>query len=89
LDRWCPLNDRLHNPTPTPQRPNPPQEDKGHAIRYLSIDPSPAQYRQYYEGHTARVTSLDMSPKNDTFLSAGEVRAPVWWRGHCALLLLY
>lgn len=38
------------------------------AIRYLSIYDN--KYLRYYKGHTARVTSLKMSPQDDTFLSS-------------------
>lgn len=29
-------------------------------------------YIRYFKGHTKRVTSLEMSPKDDTFLSGAE-----------------
>lgn len=44
-------------------------KNDSHAVRYLSLESN--QYVLYFEGHSGRVTSLDMSPKNDTFLSAG------------------
>ncbi|KAI8468786.1 MAG: histone H3 methyltransferase complex and RNA cleavage factor II complex, subunit SWD2 [Monoraphidium minutum] len=48
-----------------------------HAVRYLSLDTN--QYYVYFEGHAGRVTGLDMSPKNDTFLSAGMDRTVRLW----------
>ncbi|GBF90019.1 hypothetical protein Rsub_02725 [Raphidocelis subcapitata] len=48
-----------------------------HAVRYLSVESN--QYHQYFEGHQARVTCVDMSPKNDTFLSAGQDRTVRLW----------
>lgn len=30
------------------------------------------RFVRYFRGHTGRVTTLAMSPKNDTFLSAAE-----------------
>lgn len=44
-----------------------------HALRYLSLHDN--QYVRYFRGHTARVSALAMSPKNDLFMSAAEVRA--------------
>jgi COMPASS component SWD2 len=38
------------------------------AIRYLSIYDN--KYLRYFKGHTGKVTSLKMSPQDDTFLSA-------------------
>ncbi|KAK5167739.1 uncharacterized protein LTR77_007438 [Saxophila tyrrhenica] len=38
-------------------------------IRYLSMHDN--SFIRYFKGHTARVTSLSMSPGNDQFLSAG------------------
>ena len=43
-----------------------------HALRYLSLHDN--QYVRYFKGHSARVTALAMSPKNDLFMSAAEVR---------------
>jgi hypothetical protein len=43
-----------------------------HALRYLSLHDN--QYIRYFRGHTARVSALAMSPKNDLFMSAAEVR---------------
>ncbi len=43
-----------------------------HALRYLSLHDN--QYLRYLKGHTARVTAVAMSPKNDLFMSAAEVR---------------
>ena len=42
-----------------------------HFIRYLSTHEN--VYLRYFRGHTARVTSLSMSPKSDLFLSAALV----------------
>lgn len=38
-------------------------------IRYLSLHDN--RYLRYFKGHRSRVVSLDMSPHNDTFASAG------------------
>lgn len=46
-----------------------------HALRYLSLHDN--QYVRYFRGHTARVSALAMSPKNDLFMSAAEVRHTV------------
>lgn len=42
-----------------------------HALRYCSI--FEARFLRYFQGHTGRVVSVSMSPKNDTFLSASQV----------------
>lgn len=42
-----------------------------HQLRYLSLYDN--QYVRYFGGHSARVTGVTMSPKNDLFLSAAEV----------------
>lgn len=42
-----------------------------HLLRYLSLHDN--QYVRYFRGHTARVTGITMSPKNDLFMSAAEV----------------
>lgn len=47
-----------------------------HALRYLSLHDN--QYVRYFKGHSARVSAVAMSPKNDLFMSAAEV-----WR--CAV----
>ena len=41
------------------------------ALRYHSLHDN--QYLRYFRGHTARVTNVAMSPKNDLFMSAAEV----------------
>jgi COMPASS component SWD2 len=41
----------------------------GNAIRYLSLHEN--AYIRNFVGHTDRVTSLSLSPRNDTFISAG------------------
>ena len=38
------------------------------AIRYMSAHDN--KYLQYFKGHTGRVTSLEVSPVDDTFISA-------------------
>ena len=38
------------------------------AIRYLSLHDN--QYLRYFSGHQKRVTSLDLCPVNDMFISA-------------------
>lgn len=43
-----------------------------HALRYHDINKN--TYVRYYQGHTAQVTSVCMSPKSDTFVSAAQVR---------------
>eukprot|EP01083_Nonionella_stella_P017327 48451_1 len=39
-----------------------------HAVRYMSMHDN--SYIRFFEGHTAQVTGLVMSPVNDTFMSA-------------------
>lgn len=39
-----------------------------HALRYLSLHDN--QFLRYFNGHTAPVTALEMSPKEDLFVSA-------------------
>ncbi|CAG0889942.1 unnamed protein product [Cyprideis torosa] len=47
------------------------------AIRYLSLPDS--KYLRYFNGHTKRVTALDVSPSDDTFLSASlDKTARIW-----------
>ncbi|WVW80485.1 hypothetical protein I302_102468 [Kwoniella bestiolae CBS 10118] len=41
-----------------------------HAVRYHSMHDN--KYLAYYKGHTARVRSVDMSPIDDTFITAGD-----------------
>ena len=41
-------------------------------LRYHSLHDN--QYLRYFRGHSARITALAMSPKNDLFMSAAEVR---------------
>lgn len=41
---------------------------EGHAVRYLSLHDD--RYLRAFVGHTARVTSLEISPKEDVFASA-------------------
>lgn len=48
-----------------------------HQLRYLSLYDN--QYVRYFGGHTARVTGVTMSPKNDLFLSAAEDREVRLW----------
>ena len=40
-------------------------------LRYHSLHDN--QYLRYFEGHTQRITTIAMSPKNDMFMSAAEV----------------
>ena len=40
-------------------------------LRYHSLHDN--QYLRYFNGHTGRVTTIAMSPKNDMFMSAAEV----------------
>ena len=40
-------------------------------IRYLSMHDN--KYMRYFRGHTEEVTSLDISPNSDAFLSAAKV----------------
>ena len=42
-----------------------------YALRYHSLHDN--QYLRYFRGHTGRITTLTMSPKNDLFMSAAEV----------------
>lgn len=48
-----------------------------HALRYLSLHDN--QYVRYFRGHTARVTAVAMSPKNDLFMSASEDHSVRLW----------
>lgn len=41
-----------------------------YALRYHDLHAN--RYVRYFRGHTGRVTTLAMSPKSDTFLSAAE-----------------
>lgn len=41
-------------------------------IRYLSTHDN--SYLRYFKGHESTVTSLCMSPRSDTFLSAAQVK---------------
>lgn len=43
-----------------------------HKIRYQTLHDN--KYVRYFRGHTQQVTGLCLSPKNDMFISAGEVR---------------
>lgn len=47
-----------------------------HALRYLEIGQGGKSHRflQYFIGHTARVTKVALNPKNDTIISAAQVR---------------
>lgn len=54
------------------------------AIRLLSVESF--NYTQYFSGHSARVTGIDMSPKNDMFLSAAMVSG---WLCVCVSACLY
>ena len=47
------------------------------AIRYQSLDDN--RYIRYYAGHKHLVTCLQMSPKNDTFLSASLDKTIRFW----------
>lgn len=42
-----------------------------HAVRYLDLHKS--HFNRYFRGHTKEVIHLDMSPKNDTFLTSSTV----------------
>lgn len=44
-----------------------------HTLRYLSLHDN--RYLRYFKGHTQQVTTLCLSPKNDLFMSAAQVRA--------------
>jgi hypothetical protein len=50
-----------------------------HALRYLELGVGGKSHRfiQYFFGHTGRVTQIALNPKNDTLLSAAQVRATV------------
>mmetsp|Transcript_12984 Transcript_12984/g.39285 ORF Transcript_12984/g.39285 Transcript_12984/m.39285 type:complete len:364 (-) Transcript_12984:451-1542(-) len=48
-----------------------------HLLRYLSLHDN--QYVRYFRGHTARVTGITMSPKNDLFMSAAEDKEVRLW----------
>lgn len=50
---------------------------KHDAIRYLSLHGN--RYLRYFEGHAARVTSLQLSPKDDTFASAAADGTARFW----------
>ena len=43
-----------------------------HKIRYQTLHDN--KYIRYFGGHSERVTGLCLSPKNDMFLSAGQVQ---------------
>lgn len=45
-----------------------------HKIRYQTLHDN--KYIRYFGGHSEQVTGLCLSPKNDMFLSAGQVRQP-------------
>lgn len=51
--------------------------EKSHALRYLSLHDN--QYLQYFYGHVQKVTSLDMAPMNDLFMSSSEDRSVRLW----------
>jgi hypothetical protein len=55
-------------------RPTPAARAQGadHSLRYLSLHDN--RFLRYFQGHTARVTSLCMSPRDDTFISAAQAR---------------
>ena len=40
-------------------------------MRYLSLHSN--QYQRYFHGHSDEVTSVNLSPRSDTFLSAAKV----------------
>ena len=44
-----------------------------HSLRYLAVHDN--RYLRYFQGHTARVTALCMSPKSDAFISTAQARA--------------
>lgn len=46
-----------------------------HALRYMALGQAgqPHKFLQYFIGHTARVTTVALNPKNDTLLSAAQV----------------
>lgn len=44
-------------------------------LRYLSLHDN--QYVRYFRGHTAPVTGITVSPKNDLFMSAAQARTQV------------
>lgn len=46
-------------------------------IRYLSLHDN--KYLRYFKGHKSRVTSLCMSPEDDTFMSASEDKTVRLW----------
>jgi hypothetical protein len=48
-------------------------------VRYLDLHKS--HFNRYFRGHTKEVIHLDMSPKNDTFLTSSTVSCPA---PHCA-----
>ena len=41
------------------------------AVRYLSMHDN--KYMRYFRGHTEEITSLDISPNSDAFLTAAKV----------------
>ena len=47
------------------------------AIRYLSMHDN--KYMRYFRGHSDQVTSLDISPNSDAFLTAAKVRLWGMW----------
>lgn len=66
-----------------------------HALRYLEIGQGGKSHKflQYFVGHTARVTTVALNPKNDTLLSAAQVRASccvclVLGKGGCWVVLV-
>lgn len=48
--------------------------DNQYQLRYHSLHDN--QYLRYFKGHTGRITTIAMSPKNDMFMSAAEVLSP-------------
>jgi hypothetical protein len=56
-------------PTPPPT-PSSPLQGSDYALRYHDLHAN--RFVRYFRGHTGRVTTLAMSPKSDTFLSAAE-----------------
>lgn len=60
-----------------------------HAVRLLEVASQGGNFRfiEYYRGHTARVTKVVMSPKNDTFITAAQVGCSSYWCQGCSCVV--
>lgn len=63
---------RARTRTRTLQPPPHAQDPSWYAVRYHDIRRN--EYIRYFRGHTGPLNTLAMSPKNDVFMSASQVR---------------